>query len=114
MGTVFAVFAVAIVLLSLASIRIIKEHERGIVYMLGTYSGTRKPGIQVIIPFIQKMEIINVGSQGEIIDWTDYTGTIKIKDQIWQIKSLSSASYRSGDIINFRNNTDIILTIRKD
>ena len=43
---------VAVVTLA-ASIRIIKEYERGIVYTLGKYTSTRDAGLRLLIPFVQ-------------------------------------------------------------
>lgn len=58
--TFFAPVLVAIVVVLVASIRIINEYERGIVYTLGKYSSTREPGINLIIPGFQKMSLIDI------------------------------------------------------
>ena len=39
------VVLVALIVLALASIRIIKEYERGVVYTLGKYTGAREAGL---------------------------------------------------------------------
>ena len=57
----FAVFILA------SSIKIIKEYERGIVYTLGKYTGTRDAGLRLIIPFIQQMERVDVRIRTEDI-----------------------------------------------
>ena len=38
-----------------ASIKIVKQFERGVVLRFGSLIGTRKPGLNVIIPFVDKM-----------------------------------------------------------
>lgn len=43
------------ILLMLFFIRIIYEYERGVVFTFGKYSGMRKPGITLIIPFVQRL-----------------------------------------------------------
>ena len=37
------------------SLRILREYERGVVFRLGRYVGTRGPGLIVLVPFIEKM-----------------------------------------------------------
>ncbi len=43
-----------------ASLRIVKEFERGVIYTLGKYSGSRGPGLQVVIPVLQNMVIVDM------------------------------------------------------
>ena len=38
-----------------STIKIINQFERGVVLTLGKFSGIREPGINIIIPFVQKM-----------------------------------------------------------
>lgn len=51
---------IGLVVLLFASVRIVKEFERGVVYTLGKYSGTRGAGLQLIIPGIQQMVLIDM------------------------------------------------------
>ncbi|HPF69404.1 MAG TPA: slipin family protein [Candidatus Krumholzibacteria bacterium] len=37
------------------SLRILREYERGVVFRLGRYVGTRGPGLIILVPFIEKM-----------------------------------------------------------
>ncbi len=37
------------------SLRILREYERGVVFRLGRFVGTRGPGLIVLVPFIEKM-----------------------------------------------------------
>jgi len=55
-----SVLVVALFILLVASFRIVKEYERGVVYTFGKYSGTREPGIQLIIPGVQQMVILDM------------------------------------------------------
>jgi regulator of protease activity HflC (stomatin/prohibitin superfamily) len=51
--------AVVIVVLGLtfiwSSIRILREYERGVVFTLGRYTGTKGPGLFLLVPFLQQM-----------------------------------------------------------
>src|SRR3984893_11778824 len=38
-----------------SSIRILREYERGVVFTLGRYTGTKGPGLFLLVPFIQQM-----------------------------------------------------------
>ena len=44
-----------IILFLAAAIRILREYERGVVFLLGRFWKTKGPGIIIIIPFIQQM-----------------------------------------------------------
>lgn len=57
---VFLLIAGAFVLMS--GIRIVNQYERGIVLTLGKYTGTRSPGLNIIIPIIQTMRKVDVRS----------------------------------------------------
>ena len=38
-----------------SSIRILREYERGVVFTLGRYTGTKGPGLFLLVPFLQQM-----------------------------------------------------------
>lgn len=44
-----------IIIVLAASIRIVNEYERGVVFRLGRYVGVRGPGLILLIPFIERM-----------------------------------------------------------
>ncbi len=56
----FAPILVAIVVLLFASVRIIKEFERGVVYTFGKYTSSRGPGINLVFPGIQQMHLVDM------------------------------------------------------
>lgn len=60
-----------LVVLLAASIRVIKEYERGIVYTLGKYTSTRDAGLRLIIPFVQQMMVVDVRIRTEDIPSQD-------------------------------------------
>ncbi|MCK9337572.1 MAG: slipin family protein [Arcobacteraceae bacterium] len=54
-------YIVVIVLaLIMASLRILKEYERGVLFTLGRFTGVKGPGLIVVIPYIQKMERVDL------------------------------------------------------
>jgi regulator of protease activity HflC (stomatin/prohibitin superfamily) len=41
-------------------IRLLYEYERGVVFTLGKYSGTRNPGLNIVIPVFQSMQKVDM------------------------------------------------------
>ncbi len=50
-----AVVAIAIIVLLISAVRILREYERGVVFLLGRFYKVKGPGFIIIIPFIQQM-----------------------------------------------------------
>lgn len=55
------IFIVTVTIL-LASIKIVNQYERGVVLTLGRYTGTRQPGLRLVVPVIQAMTKVDVRS----------------------------------------------------
>ena len=53
-----AVF-IAIVLV-LSSIRIINQYEKGLVFTLGKFTGIRNPGLNLVVPVVQRMVVVDM------------------------------------------------------
>lgn len=51
----FAVLGVAIVALLVSAFRILREYERGVVFLLGRFQRVKGPGLIIIVPVIQQM-----------------------------------------------------------
>ncbi|SFU44065.1 slipin family protein [Halomonas korlensis] len=51
---------VLLVMLIAASIRILPEYKRGVVFFLGRFQSVKGPGLIIIIPGIQKMEVVDL------------------------------------------------------
>lgn len=49
-----------LVLLILRSIRLLYEYERGVIFTLGRYGGTRQPGLTLVFPIIQSMRKVDM------------------------------------------------------
>lgn len=54
------VVVLLLVVLLVYAIRILREYERGVVFLLGRYQNVKGPGLIIIIPFIQTMERIDL------------------------------------------------------
>src|SRR6266700_1269995 len=50
-----AILALLFLIFIYASIRILREYERGVVFTLGRYTGTKGPGLFLLVPFVQQM-----------------------------------------------------------
>lgn len=48
--------------LIVSSIRIVNQYERGVVLTLGRYTGTREPGLRLVLPIIQAMTKVDIRS----------------------------------------------------
>ena len=51
---------VLLVLLVAAAIRILPEYKRGVVFFLGRFQAVKGPGLVIIIPGLQKMEVVDL------------------------------------------------------
>lgn len=58
--TMVAGFIIFIFALLFTSIRILREYERGVVFMLGRFWKVKGPGLIILIPGIQKMERVDL------------------------------------------------------
>jgi len=52
---VIVVIAALVLMFLYASIRVLREYERGVVFTLGRYTGLKGPGLILLYPFIQQM-----------------------------------------------------------
>jgi len=51
----YAVLAIFLIAFLASAIRILREYERAMIFTLGRYTGTKGPGLILLIPVIQKM-----------------------------------------------------------
>jgi regulator of protease activity HflC (stomatin/prohibitin superfamily) len=58
--------AVVLVLLLLASVKILKEYERGVTFTFGRFTGVKGPGIIIVIPAVQ--QIVRVDLRVIVLD----------------------------------------------
>ena len=57
---VVAVIILIVLFILFASIKILQEYERAVVFRLGRYVGVRGPGLIILIPFIETMVRVNM------------------------------------------------------
>ncbi|STY27884.1 protease [Legionella wadsworthii] len=55
MGTFLTVVIVAVLLLLISAVKVFREYERGVVFMLGRFWKVKGPGLVLIIPVIQQV-----------------------------------------------------------
>ena len=55
-----------VLLLLIASIKILKEYERGVIFFLGRFWKVKGPGLIILIPFVQKM--VRVDMRTRVMD----------------------------------------------
>jgi regulator of protease activity HflC (stomatin/prohibitin superfamily) len=60
------VVAVLVVTLLFSAINILREYERGVIFTLGRYSGTKGPGLIIVIPIVQ--QIVRVDLRTIVLD----------------------------------------------
>lgn len=57
--SLIALFIIVVSIVS-ASIRVVQEYERGVIFRLGRYVGVRGPGLFFLIPFIERMQKVDL------------------------------------------------------
>lgn len=58
-GILVGIIAFVLFILALLSLRVVQQYELGVVFRLGTLVDTRKPGLRMIIPFVDRMRKID-------------------------------------------------------
>ena len=56
----FQVIGVLIILVLVAGLKVIKQYERAVIFMLGKYTGMRGPGLIFVIPIFERMSRVNL------------------------------------------------------
>jgi len=57
----YFLIAIAVIIMFATSIRILKEYERAVIFRLGRFTGTRGPGLVIMIPFwIERMQRVSL------------------------------------------------------
>lgn len=57
---------VIVIILVLSAIKVLNEYERGVIFTLGRYTGTKGPGIILVVPFVQR--IVKVDLRTVVLD----------------------------------------------
>lgn len=80
---------VLIVALLASAVRVLREYERGVVFTLGRYTGTKGPGLILLVPVLQQM--VRVDQRTQVLD---------VPDQ--DVISRDNVSVRVSAVIYFR------------
>ena len=59
-GLCLPVIIVGGLILLFASLKVIYQYEKGILFRLGKYAGTREPGLTIIVPIIEEMRKVDM------------------------------------------------------
>jgi regulator of protease activity HflC (stomatin/prohibitin superfamily) len=59
-ATVILIIAILAIAFLYSAVRILREYERGVVFTLGRYTGTKGPGFFLLVPFVQQMVRIDL------------------------------------------------------
>ncbi len=59
---IIAIAVIGIAVLA-AAVKIVRPYQRGLVERLGKYKATKDPGLQLIVPFIETMQLIDMREQ---------------------------------------------------
>ena len=57
---VFCVVVVGLIIILAAAVKVVKEYERGVIFRLGRVQGAKGPGLFFIIPFIDRMTVVEL------------------------------------------------------
>ncbi|MFB0537606.1 MAG: slipin family protein [Anaerolineae bacterium] len=132
-GTCIVVAGLVVIMGLLASgIKLLYQYERGVVFTLGKYSGTRDPGLTIVIPILQTMRkvdmriktaeiprqevmtkdnipmLVNAVVYFKVIHPED--AIIKIEDYVFAVRQYTQAALR--DVIG-NSEMDFVLTERE-
>jgi regulator of protease activity HflC (stomatin/prohibitin superfamily) len=81
------IIGIIILLLALSGIRIANEYQRGVVFRLGRYQGTRGPGLYWLIPLFEWKRTIDLRTQTQAVERqetiTQDNVPIKVNAVIW-------------------------------
>lgn len=57
---VLGIIVIFLLLVLFASIKVVQEYERGVVFRLGRLAGVRGPGLILLIPFVERMQKVDL------------------------------------------------------
>jgi regulator of protease activity HflC (stomatin/prohibitin superfamily) len=63
----YAALVVIVILFLAASIRILREYERGVIFTLGRFTGVKGPGLIVLIPIVQQMVKVDLRVMVQVV-----------------------------------------------
>jgi len=78
---------VVVVVIVIAGLRILQQYQRGLIFRLGRYQGTREPGLTWIIPLIDRLVVVDVRVITQDIEpqetMTNDNVPVKVRAVVW-------------------------------
>ncbi len=123
---------VVAIFLTMRSVRVVYQYQRGVVFTLGRFSGIREPGVTFVVPILQSIRLVDMRIKTadiprqevmtkdnipmlvnavvyfKVINPADVI--IKIEDHVFAVRQYTQAALR--DIIG-NNEMDFVLTERE-
>lgn len=65
---IYGLIAAGVLLALIASVRVIWEYERGLVFRFGKLRGEREPGLNLIFPFIERMRKVDLRVETLVVE----------------------------------------------
>jgi regulator of protease activity HflC (stomatin/prohibitin superfamily) len=76
-----------LLMLALSGLRVLQQYQRGLVFRLGRYEGTREPGLRWIIPVVDRMMVIDIRVITQDIEpqetMTNDNVPVKVRAVVW-------------------------------
>ena len=63
LAIIIAAFAIVGIAFLIGAVKIVRPYQRGLVERLGRYKATRDPGLNLIMPFIETMQLVDMREQ---------------------------------------------------
>ncbi|MFH1646774.1 MAG: slipin family protein, partial [Chloroflexota bacterium] len=67
-GWLITIIVLVVLILLAASLRIVKQYERGVVFRFGRLASVRNPGLNAIIPFVDRMTKVSLRIVTTVLD----------------------------------------------
>ena len=82
-------FLVLVLIYTAAAVRIVKEHEQGVVTRFGRFLSVADPGLAIVVPFVDTMRKVDLRELGvvERIGPDTHVGKVRIWGEWWPAKS---------------------------
>ena len=76
-STIFYTLAGLVILIIVAGLRVVNQYERGVVFTLGRYIGTKGPGLKWILSFLNIQKMVKVDIRVKAVDVPDQEAITK-------------------------------------
>ncbi len=63
LAIIIAAVAIVVIAFLIGAVKIVRPYQRGLVERLGKYKDTKSPGLNLIIPFIETMQLVDMREQ---------------------------------------------------